>query len=165
MHIFLGDINIHQLKLIYKKYIGKDDFDINVNDSDKVYDLIIKIADTNISDDDINLENKIILALAIRLKAEKFMINNISISSHTFAWKNDNGNGQEFLNYVNSNGSQTRTLFNGFIQIGHQEKIEILDSVNIMTPENIHLNSFMYEPLLDMDIIELKTLYQNVKNL
>ncbi len=159
------DINIHQLKLIYKKYIGKDDFDINVNDSDKVYDLIIKIADTNISDDDINLENKIILALAIRLKAEKFMINNISISSHTFAWKNDNGNGQEFLNYVNSNGSQTRTLFNGFIQIGHQEKIEILDSVNIMTPENIHLNSFMYEPLLDMDIIELKTLYQNVKNL
>lgn len=34
-----------------------------------------------------------------------------------------------------------------------------------MTPENIHLNSFMYEPLLDMDIQELLNLYSRVKAL
>jgi len=34
-----------------------------------------------------------------------------------------------------------------------------------MTPENIHLNSFMYEPILDMDIVELKNLYEKVKTL
>ena len=34
-----------------------------------------------------------------------------------------------------------------------------------MTPENIHLNSFMYQPILDMDIIELKNLYSKVKDL
>ncbi|WP_180270493.1 hypothetical protein [Clostridium paraputrificum] len=31
-----------------------------------------------------------------------------------------------------------------------------------MTPENIHLNSFMYEPILDMDIVELLNLYKIV---
>ena len=46
-----------------------------------------------------------------------------------------------------------------------KEIIEILDEVNIMTPENIHLNSFMYEPLLDMDIQELLNLYSRVKAL
>ena len=34
-----------------------------------------------------------------------------------------------------------------------------------MTPENIHLNSFMYEPILDMDIDALLDLYVRVKNL
>lgn len=159
------NICFEQLKIIYKEYIGKDDFDTSISNTDKIYDLIINIADNNISDNDINLENKIILALATRLKAEEFIINSINISSHTFTWKNNTGTSQEFLSYVGSNGNQTRTLFNGFIQIGNDEIIKVLDSVNIMTPENIHLNSFMYEPLLDMDIIELKNLYSDVKNL
>ncbi len=34
-----------------------------------------------------------------------------------------------------------------------------------MTPEHIHINSFMYEPLLDMDINELLSLYQRTKTL
>ena len=34
-----------------------------------------------------------------------------------------------------------------------------------MTPENIHLNSFMYEPIMDMDISELIRLYHQVKEL
>lgn len=29
----------------------------------------------------------------------------------------------------------------------------------MMTPENIHLNSFMYEPILDMSYDHLKKLY------
>lgn len=159
------DINIQQLKVIYKKYIGKDNFDNAINDTDKVYDLIINVADNDISDDDINLENKIILALAIRLKAEEYMIDKIKNSSFTFNWKNGSGNQDSFLEYVYSNGTQTRELFNGFCKIGTKEVIKVLDSVNIMTPENIHINSFMYEPLLDMDIFELKKLYNDVKSL
>ncbi|MCT7908942.1 hypothetical protein N5915_05170 [Arcobacter lacus] len=159
------DINIQQLKVIYKKYIGKDNFDSTINDTDKVYDLIIDIADNDISDDDINLENKIILALAIRLKAEEYMIDKIKNSSFTFHWRNGSGNQDSFLEYIYSNGTQTRELFNGFSKIGTKEVIKVLDSVNIMTPENIHINSFMYEPLLDMDILELKILYNDVKNL
>lgn len=132
-------------------YIGKDNFNSTINDIDKIYDLIISIADNDISDDDINLENKIILALAIRLKAEEFMIDRINDS----AW----------VNTITK--SQTRELFKRYIYDFSAEinnKV-ILESVNIMTPENIHLNSFMYEALLDMDIIELKNLYSDVKNL
>ena len=47
----------------------------------------------------------------------------------------------------------------------HKDKIRILENVNIMTPENIHLNSFMYEPILDMGIDELKHLYTEVEKL
>jgi hypothetical protein len=34
-----------------------------------------------------------------------------------------------------------------------------------MTPENIHVNSFMYEPILDMSNIHLKSLYEKINNL
>ena len=33
------------------------------------------------------------------------------------------------------------------------------------TPENIHLNSFMFEPILDMSSKKLYEVYQNVKAL
>jgi hypothetical protein len=144
-------INFGELKKVYLEYLGKDNFNIDINDTDKVYDLVINIANTDISDDDINLENKIILALAIRLKSEEFMIDKI--------------NDTDWVNAITS--SQTRELFNRYSTDFTSEtiNIEMLESVNIMTPENIHLNSFMYEPLLDMDIIELKELYLKVQNL
>ena len=41
----------------------------------------------------------------------------------------------------------------------------VLDRVNLMTPENIHLNSFMYEPILDMSDEHLRTLYHDVVGL
>jgi hypothetical protein len=34
-----------------------------------------------------------------------------------------------------------------------------------MTPENIHMNSFMYEPLMDMSNHHLISLYKTIKNL
>lgn len=158
------DITIYDLKQIYRKYIGKDDFNVAIRDTDKIYDLIINTADTDISDD-IHLENKIILALAIRLKAEEFMITKIKNSPDVFRWKNHSGNQLRFLDFVYSSNNQTRELFNGFSQIGDEHEIKILERVNIMTPEHIHINSFMYEPILDMDIIELKTLYGHIKYL
>ncbi len=34
-----------------------------------------------------------------------------------------------------------------------------------MTPENIHLNSFMYEPIIDMSDAHLRKLYEDVLKL
>ena len=65
-----------------------------------------------------------------------------------------------FLVHALRSPNQTRALFNGYKQFGHKEAIKVLEKVNIMTPENIHLNSFMYEPILDMDIVELLNLYK-----
>lgn len=166
------DIKFKQLKIIYLEYIGKDDFDNSIDiDNDSIYDSILETAN-NITDDNIQLENKIILAIAIRLKSEEFMKNKIDISSFTYTWhtgygrrRTQTGNKDNFLEFIDTCNNQTWELFNGYSQIGTTQNIKILDSVNIMTPENIHLNSFMYEPLLDMDIIELKDLYNNVKSL
>ena len=45
------------------------------------------------------------------------------------------------------------------------EQIEILGKVVLMTPENIHINSFMYEPIIDMSGEHLKNLYNQAKEL
>jgi len=34
-----------------------------------------------------------------------------------------------------------------------------------MTPENIHVNAFMYEPIIDMSVNHLINLYKKVKQL
>jgi hypothetical protein len=168
------NIKFKQLKLIYGEYIKNDEFDTSIDIyNDSVYELILDIADKHISYGNIQLENKIILAIAIRLKSEEFMKNKINISSQTFSWQSSRGrnrnthcgNKNDFLSFIDSCDNQMWELFSGYSQIGTDEEIQLLDSVNIMTPENIHLNSFMYEPLLDMDIVELKTLYRDIDNL
>ena len=40
-----------------------------------------------------------------------------------------------------------------------------IEEVNIMTPELIHLNSFMYEPLIYMSIYHLISLYNKCKKM
>ena len=63
--------------------------------------------------------------------------------------------------------SESRTvtahgIFNNNINDG---VMSILDIVAMITPENIHLNSFMFEPILDMSSKKLYEVYQNVKAL
>lgn len=41
--------------------------------------------------------------------------------------------------------------------------IKLLRRINLITPSNIHINAFMYEPILDMGYGELKSLYNDVK--
>lgn len=98
-----------------------------------------------------DLESKVIVAMAIRLKAEQFMIAQI--------------NDQIFVDGIESN--QTRALFDKYVELFPREReiIRLLDQVNLMTPENIHLNSFMYEPILDMSAHRLYSLYNEVKQL
>ena len=49
--------------------------------------------------------------------------------------------------------------------LSEKEKIKILEEVILMIPENIHLNSFMYEPILDMSDWHLQNLYKKVESL
>ena len=53
--------------------------------------------------------------------------------------------------------------FNKYSKDSEKSKlIPLLDKVVMMTPENIHLNSFMYEPLLDMSDLHLRELYNKI---
>lgn len=96
----------------------------------------------------INFENKIVLSIAIRLKAERYMVGRI--------------NDAAFVAGIKKN--QTRVLLNRFRKSFGNEGValRVLDGVALMTPENIHLNSFMYEPILDMADDHLRKLYQEV---
>jgi len=96
----------------------------------------------------INFENKIVLSIAIRIAAEKFMVGKI--------------NDTKFVDSVEAN--QTPKLLAKFKELFPSDvhTIEIIQRVVLMTPENIHLNSFMYEPILDMSDEHLRNLYKDI---
>jgi len=147
------DICISDLETIFSDVLSNISFQFEDKTQkivDVIYGVIIEIIN-QVNSDSIVLEDKIILAIGTRLKAEKYMWSKVS-DKCTFS------------------GGQTGKLFQRFKDEfkkdqSNDEIIKILESVNIMTPENIHLNSFMYEPILDMGIDELKGLYDKVCNL
>lgn len=117
-----------------------------------IKDLIYETADLIILENGINeilLENKITLSVAIRLKAEEYMLRKIPNSST-----------------LEIDSNQTSELFK-FFKKNHsnKESISILDRINLMTPENIHVNAFMYEPLIDISVFHLVDLYKKVRAL
>lgn len=114
---------------------------------DIIYELADEIEQEN--DEQAELESKIILSIAIRLKAETFMIRKIA--------------NQPFVDGITVN--QTMKLLKKYREDfqDENESIALMEQVNLMTPENIHLNSFMYEPILDMSPKHLKQLYAAVK--
>ena len=123
-----------------------------VSPGDSVVDLLIQQADRAlVADEGVNFENKIVLSIATRIIAEKYMV----------AELNDPG----FTDAIAAN--QTQALFQAFRNrgLGTRQAEETLDAVVLMTPENIHVNSFMYEPIIDMSDVALRELYSQVKRL
>jgi ABC-type lipoprotein export system ATPase subunit len=119
---------------------------------ESVVDLILAEADVALSaPEGINFEHKIVLSLAIRLRAEQHMIVAVNDSAATDA--------------IDSN--QTHRLYELYDKLGRDNSIskDILDAVVLMTPENIHVNSFMYEPIIDMSDSHLRKLYADVLTL
>ncbi|MEK7654318.1 MAG: hypothetical protein AAB345_03525 [Patescibacteria group bacterium] len=145
-------ITINDFKLIFEKTIKDVVFPTGIDVSKNILDTIFEAADDCLTATQrINLEHKIVMSIAIRLKAEQFMKSKIA--------------DQNFINGLNSISNQTRELFNKYENDFNNEtdNIQILKRVNLMTPENIHINSFMYEPILDMGDGELRELYKLVK--
>lgn len=120
----------------------------------KLSELVFETAQTIIDDHNINdilLENKLVLSIAIRLKAECYMLDRLPGFDYSKKYPN-----------------QTRMLFNEYKVNGIDKdlrKIQILDKINLMTPENIHMNAFMYEPLIDISLHHLKSLYSDIDSL
>lgn len=71
-------------------------------------------------------------------------------------------NDPAFVAMIDSN--QTPKLLKKFRELHSKElaSVAVLQRVALMTPENIHLNSFMYEPILDMSDDHLRKLYGDV---
>lgn len=101
------------------------------------------------NNENINLDNKIVLSMSIRYLSEKYMLEEI------LKHKPD---------YKPAGYNQTKDLLNNYKEI-NKNYLEIFEAVNLMTAENIHINSFMYEPLIDMSSNHLKELYIQIKNI
>lgn len=139
------------LQGIYKRVFPNLPLDLENKDKGML-ELIYELADQClISSEGINLEDKVVLAIAIRLSADRFMIDKLNDGSVS----SENQTGvllQKFKDKFNNQDSESAHL-------------KLLKRVNLMTPENIHLNAFMYEPILDMSCEQLKNLYGEVKQL
>lgn len=96
----------------------------------------------------INFENKIVLAIAIRILAEQHLVTAL--------------NGSAFVDRIPKN--QTQSLREEYLHRGpgNREQRKVLDAVLLMTPENLHVNSFMYEPIIDMADEHLRKLHSEV---
>lgn len=140
-------ITVAELDAIYGRLFSGTGQSVNGTD------LLLNLIDTEATaclqaPDGINFENKVVLAIATRLQAEKYMAAKINDA----AW------------LASIDGNQTPMILKRYCQEFPTEAatIQILKRVTLMTPENIHLNSFMYEPILDMSDQHLRRLYRQV---
>lgn len=148
-----NSLKVSEIEAIFKRNLV-DKAGLSLPDPNKiVIDLIYETAEIIYNDptEIVELENKIVLSMAIRLKSESYLIREI----------NDN----QFWTSITKN--QTFELIKRFKTdfYTRTKEILLLDQINLMTPENIHLNSFMYEPILDMANDHLKQLYDDTKSL
>jgi hypothetical protein len=103
--------------------------------------------------DGLNLEDKVSLSMAIRIRAEIFLINELrKIKKEPEYWiESESQFGSLMKEYKTLNSASPA--------------LPILEKVSITVSSNIHLNSFMYEPILDLTIHHLIKLYGEVDGL
>ncbi len=160
------DITIDDLEDIYNKLWLNEKANFHLDKNEKVIDFIYQEADRIVADpclyNKVNIENKIVLSIAIRLKAEEFMIK---------VFRENIGDADVIIKSIQARKDQMSMLFEEFkkdiskIPEKYAFREKDLEKVVMMTPENIHINSFMYEPILDMQGLHLKKLYDVFKSL
>lgn len=109
------------------------------------YDTVQLLAtDISVDYDDISLENKLIVSIASRLRAEKYLKQVIEIQEGACP---------------DSNSNQMRDWYNKAKPYLSDDEKRLMDDINLITPESIHLNAFMYEPLIDVSIWTLNDIF------
>jgi len=151
-------ITLKQIQNVFNQYWCKKE---NVafaseRETELIYDAIMAEADKIVDIEKLEIENKLILSIAIRLKAELYMKDKIL---------SDLSNGTDIINDIYSKKNQSAWLTKAYKKYFNDDVMNTLELVAMITPENIHLNSFMFEPILDMSLKQLYGLYQNVKSL
>ncbi|ECR0827445.1 hypothetical protein F0965_08665, partial [Campylobacter coli] len=112
-----------------------------------IYDICDEIINSN-NINPIELQNKIVLSIGIRLKAEEFMLSRVSLQNEITKHQT-----RELYRLV-----KTQNIIN-------EKQDFIIRKVLAITSDNIHINSFMYEPILDTSIEHLIKLYHDIKDI
>ncbi len=146
-------ITFKKLKEIFQNVMREIDFDKMPDSDDSVFNKMPEAFKEIASRDNDNLDlaDKISIAIGIRLLAEKIMIDKINDTSFTESIKK----------------YQTSNLFKKYKTCSNIDTDEmlLLQKVMLFTPEHIHVNSFMYEPILDMSGWHLQKLYNDLEKI
>ncbi len=141
-------ISISQINNLFSNHVNTNS---NIIDS-KYIDLLFNMADhINKGTTEIELHNKLILSMAIRLLFEKKLFNKFNNWNILDSFTKDQT--YELINYCINNNLLT------------DDEKNISEKVRIMVSENIHVNAFMYEPIIDMSDDELINLYEIIKKM
>lgn len=114
-------------------------------DGEKLYlDGLKELADKMNEFDEYDLSKKTILSICCRVfLEEKIIANNISIAEET-------------------NCNQFAYLKEMYKDELNENVVQLMEKIQLATPEFIHGNAFMYEPLVDIDGKYLKGIYEEV---
>jgi hypothetical protein len=148
-----AQITIGEYYEIYNRLFGTTYETTNTNSFKEL--LFTKANDIKNRDnhDGLNLEDKVLLSIAIRMNSEIFLIEEMrKIKEDDTYWCQSN--------------SQFGALIKSYVkELPNSNAIKTLEKVSITVSSNIHLNSFMYEPILDLTIEHLITLYSEILEL
>lgn len=122
-------------------------------ENEKIIDILFAEADKISDVEKIEIENKLILAMALRQKAERYMKDKIVC---------DVPNGEEIISDICLQSNQSGRLVSAYKKYINDSNMDLMEIVAMITPENIHLNSFMFEPILDMSLRHLYAAYQRI---
>lgn len=112
--------------------------------SKKYYELLRETVSQIVIQDSLSLEDKIVVSLYIRTATEIYLRKKLGLEK-------------------TSNTSPRELVQNAVTVI--PDVVNDLQRVNLITPEQIHINSFMYEPLIDLDKNQIVDLYEKVKSI
>jgi len=147
------DITIGNIFEIFKSNLtGMEDKSITFIE-ERYINVLFQEASFVMSDlNEVDLANKLVLSIAIRIKAEQILFDIIS---------------EEHLKELKPGKNQTGELvklLKKYYTGTHGETILLMNRVIMLTSENIHVNNFMFEPLVDISSLHLKQLYNDVCN-
>ncbi len=143
-----SNVTLADLWTIIKQYIKESKATFGTQG---YYDTVqLLAADISKDFDDISLENKLIVSIASRLRAEKYLKQ--VISSHEGSCPD-------------STSSQMRDWYKKAKPFLTDDERRLMDDINLITPESIHVNAFMYEPLIDVSIWMLKEVFRRTTTL
>ncbi len=129
--------------------------DIEFAGEEKLYIEILNEATQDaISDsNEIEITNKLVLSISIRIKTEKYL-NSILTEEQ-----------KQGENLNNDPTGKLCKLFKKHYNATKSKECLLVNKVLMLTSENIHLNNFMFEPIVDMPIAHLKALLKEVEEI
>ena len=146
-------ITVGEFFEVYNSTFNKS---LNTEDQRTVFSVLFDTADTicdSVTLDSFDLQEKVLLSIAIRVKAEKYITRKLrEIKGNPDYWFDKKMFGPMLKLYETEVGQLS-------------DDIITLREVSVTVSSNIHLNSFMYEPILDLSHYHLIELYKKISAL